>query len=74
MGDCSGGMELTADTFRKKWLGLDERPYHLLEVFKQHNHQLEQLVGTNCSKATFSKYRTAYDHTTNFIRWKYQGK
>jgi integrase len=66
------GLELTTDIFRKKWLGLTERPYYLLEVFKRHNDQLEQLIGIDCSEATFGKYRTTYDHVTNFIRWKYQ--
>src|SRR5436853_1116207 len=66
------GLELTADAFKKKWLGLTERPHYLIEVFKRHNDQLEQLIGRDCSKATFGKYRTTYDHTTNFIRWKYQ--
>ncbi len=63
---------LTIDTFRKKWLGIKERPYCLLEIFKQHNEQLRQLIGLDCSKATFGKYRTTYDHTTKFIKWKYQ--
>jgi site-specific recombinase XerD len=66
------GLELTADAFRKKWLGVKERPYYLLEIFKQHNEQLRQLIGSDCSKATFGKYRTTCDHTAKFIKWKYQ--
>jgi site-specific recombinase XerD len=65
------GLELTVDAFRKKWLGVKERPYYLLEIFKQHNEQLKQLIGTDCSKATFGKYRTTFDHTAKFIKWKY---
>ncbi len=66
------GLPLTIEEFRKKWLGIKERMYSVLEVFQQHNEQLRQLIGTDCSKATYGKYRTTFDHTVNFIKWKYQ--
>jgi hypothetical protein len=50
------GLELTTDEFRKKWLGLRERPHYLLEVFKQHNDQLKELIEIDCSKATFASH------------------
>lgn len=66
------GFPLTIDAFKKKWLGIKERTHSVLEVFQQHNEQLRQLIGTDCSKATFGKYRTTFDHTAGFIKWKYQ--
>lgn len=60
------------ESFRKKWLGIRERVYTLLEIFKHHNEQLFSLIGTDCSKATYGKYRTTYDHTSSFLQWKYQ--
>ena len=66
------GFPLTVEVFRKKWLGIKERTHSLLDVFQQHNEQLRQLIGMDCSKATYGKYRTTFDHTANFIKWKYQ--
>jgi integrase len=58
-------------TFKKRLLCIKERTYTLLEVFKEHNEQLFTLIGKDCSKATYGKYRTTYDHTAAFINWKY---
>ncbi len=66
------GVPLTIDTFRKKWLGVKERTHSILKVFQQHNEQLKQLIGTDCSKATYGKYRTTLDHTASFLKWKHQ--
>lgn len=67
-------LQFTVQTFRAKWLGIQEKSYTILEVFYAHNEQLKQLIGMDCSKATYGKYRTTYDHTANFIKWKYQVK
>ena len=61
----------TIQAFKKRWLGIKERTYTLLEVFKEHNEQLFALIGKDCSKATYGKYRTTHDHTAAFIQWKY---
>ena len=63
---------LSVDAFRKKWLGIKERTHSVLEVFQQHNEQLKQLIGSDCSKATYGKYKTTFDHAASFIKWKYQ--
>jgi integrase len=65
-------LQLTVETFRTKWLGIHERGHTILEIFKEHNEQLKQLIGVDCSKATYGKYRTTYDHAASFIKWKYQ--
>ena len=68
------GFPLTVEEFRKKWLGIKQRVHSVLEIFKQHNEQLRHLIGTDCSKATYGKYRTTFDHVASFIVWKYQSK
>lgn len=65
---------LTIETFKNKWLGNKEKTRSVLEVFQHHNEQLQKLIGSDFSKSTFGKYRTALDHTANFIKWKYQAK
>ncbi|WP_153796801.1 phage integrase SAM-like domain and Arm DNA-binding domain-containing protein [Foetidibacter luteolus] len=59
------------ENFRTKWLGLKEQSKTLLDVFSTHNDQLFTLIGIDCSKATWVKYRTTFDHTKAFIKSKY---
>ncbi len=66
------GKIFTKETLRSKWFGLHERTHTLVEVFKNHNHQLETLVGLSNSKATFTKYRTTLDHVISFLNWKFR--
>ncbi|WP_262888696.1 hypothetical protein [Pontibacter pamirensis] len=40
----------------------------LLEVFRKHNEQVEQLVGKDFAPGTLERYRTSLLHTLNFIK------
>ncbi|RYE25015.1 MAG: site-specific integrase [Sphingobacteriales bacterium] len=65
------GEELTIDSFKDKWLGTSSQPKFLIEIFIQHNHKIEQLLGREFAKGTLSKYSTALEHTKSFIKWKF---
>jgi integrase len=43
----------------------------VLEVFKLHNDQMEQLIGKDFAKGTHDRYMTSLAHTRSFILWKY---
>ena len=66
------GGSFTRDALYQKWYGIKDRSYHLVEVFKHHNDQLQSLIGKGFSKETFGKYRTTLDHTISFLKWKFQ--
>lgn len=51
---------------------MQEESHTLVQLFRNHNQQLEALIGSGNSKSTFGKYRTTLDHTTAFLKWKYQ--
>jgi integrase len=51
--------------------GQEEERYTILGAFKQHNEQMQALIGTEFAKSTLTRYKTAHDHTASFIRWKY---
>lgn len=68
------GLPVDCENFRRKWLGIKEKVFTLLEVFKKHNDQMFELIGSDCSKSTHGKYKTTYDHTKAFLEWKYQLK
>lgn len=70
------GQPFTLENLKEKWFGHKKKeqpqPHTLLSVFKSHNDQLQALIGQDCSKATFTKYRTTLDHTQAFMKSKYQ--
>lgn len=63
--------EISYQTFKNKWLGVKEKPRLILEVFKQHNEEMSLLAGKDFSPTTVLRYTTSFNHTINFIRWKY---
>lgn len=61
--------ELTAKALRNTYFGKDDRKRMLLEIFQEHNDQVEQLIGKDFSPGTAERYRTAKMHVANYI-WK----
>lgn len=44
----------------------------VLEVFKEHNEQMDRLSGKNISKSTAKRYWTCYNHVEQFINEAYK--
>ncbi|WP_245999691.1 site-specific integrase [Paraflavitalea soli] len=65
------GQEITFEAFREKWMGNQERPRMLIEIFQHHNDQLAALIGKEFSAATLERYNTSRDHTKAFLQWKF---
>lgn len=65
--------ELTAESIKNLLLGKDNRKKHmLLEVFQNHNEQMETLVGQEYAPGTLERYKTSFKHTKSYLKWKYQ--
>ncbi|MGF7042623.1 site-specific integrase [Mucilaginibacter lappiensis] len=62
---------LTADNIKNVLTGQDEKKHFIMEAFLRHNKQMKALVGREIASATLTRYKTAYDHVRNFIKWKY---
>jgi site-specific recombinase XerD len=43
----------------------------LIEVFKDHNSKMEELIGKAYSKGTWERYETSLRHTVAFMKWKF---
>lgn len=66
------GNELTMAEFKSRWQGVSrERTRMLMEIFKQHNEQMEALINRDFSPLTFERYETSFRHTEAFMKWKY---
>jgi site-specific recombinase XerD len=63
---------ITAEAIKNILLGREEKPIMILEVFQQHNEQMEKLVGVDYAAGTLERYVTSLTHTKSFIQWKYQ--
>lgn len=62
---------ITPKKMKDKVLGISERGRMILEVFKQHNDQMDALVGREYSILTSRRYATTLQHTREFIGWKF---
>ncbi len=65
------GRPVTVESFKEKWMGVEEKSVLLLEVFQMHNDQMSKLVGKDYALGTMDRYSTSLQHTRDFIRWKY---
>ena len=64
----------TVESFKKEYAGEVvevERPRMLLQIIRQHNKDIQTLIGMDYSKATWVKYETTLKHITAFLKWKY---
>ncbi|MCY0970538.1 phage integrase SAM-like domain-containing protein [Chryseobacterium wangxinyae] len=56
---------------KNRFLGIDVRKITLIEVFKDHNNQIKELIGKGFAHGTWERYETSLKHTQQFMKWKY---
>lgn len=67
-------LPLTAISLRDAYLGKDRKYKMLLEIFQEHNDQVENLVGQDFAAGTAERYRTAKSHLAEYIQHDYRKK
>jgi len=65
---------LTAESLRDAYLGKGQKYKMLLEVFQEHNNQVDSLVGQDFAEGTAERYRTARSHLGEYIQFEYKRK
>jgi site-specific recombinase XerD len=65
---------LTAVSLKESYLGLDKSVKMLLEIFQEHNDQVDSLIGKDFAAGTAERYRTAKSHLEEYIRNEYRKK
>jgi site-specific recombinase XerD len=63
---------ITAKTLRNKVQGKTDRPRMLMEIFREHNDRMQQLIHDEFSPATLERYKTSYSHTLEFMQYQYK--
>jgi site-specific recombinase XerD len=66
------GLPITADAIKNKFIGCDERPRMLVEIYEQHNQQFAELVGKEFSEGTLKRFKTCKASIQGFLQWKYK--
>lgn len=66
------GAEITAEKIKNKLLGIDDNRKMILEIFKEHNNQMKELVGSEYAPLTLKRYETALSHVREFIKRKFK--
>lgn len=64
--------EYTAIDLRDAYLGKDKTQKMLLEIFQEHNTEVESLIGKDFAAGTAERYRTCKKHVASFIKKKYK--
>ncbi|WP_292009433.1 site-specific integrase [Chryseobacterium sp.] len=67
----NSGKEITCESLRNKYLGVEEKKLTIIEVFKDHNLKMKELIGKEFSKGTWERYETSLRHTEAFMKWKF---
>lgn len=68
------GEIMTAVKLRDRYLGKDDECRMVLEIFQDHNDQLEKLIGIDYAPNTLIRYNTTKNHITKFIQNEYKVK
>ena len=69
---CDRDNYVTAEKVRNAFLGLGMKHENLLTVFNQHNEDYAKQVGKIKSERSYWKYRTVYNHLSEFIKQRYK--
>lgn len=67
----NNNLEINAQTFKNKFLGIEEKQRKLIVIFEDHNKRMKELVGKEFSINTYKKYETALNHTKEFLKHQY---
>jgi site-specific recombinase XerD len=62
---------ISAEEIKNKFTGVPDERRTLLQVFDEHNKDIESLIGKDYVKATLTKYKTIRSKAADFISHKY---
>ena len=63
---------VTAEKVKNSYLGLSTDATTLLELYQQHNDDMEKAVGITVAKATLQKYKVTYKRLEEFMKSRYK--
>ena len=65
------GDEISARNVKDAFLGINAQSRKLLEIFREHNTEMESLIGNGFSDNTLRTFKSSLKHMTEFLEAKY---
>src|SRR5690606_9477387 len=66
------GKPFTVHDVKDKYLGKDAKLKMLIQLFDEHNQQMEKLVGIEFALGTYKRYHTTRSHVAEYIKSEYR--
>lgn len=66
------GDAFTVHNIKEKYLGKDKKHKMFLQLFDEHNQQMEKLVGVEFALGTWKRYFTTRNHVAEYIKLEYR--
>ncbi|MCM4165094.1 MULTISPECIES: site-specific integrase [unclassified Arenibacter] len=66
------GQPFTVHDVKDKYLGKDAKLKMLIQLFDEHNQQMEKLVGIEFALGTYKRYHTTRSHVAEYIKSEYR--
>ena len=63
--------DVSATIVKNTYLGKEGKEYMLLEIFQEHNEEIESLLGKGFTKGTLQRYKAAYKHVSAYVLQNY---
>ena len=65
---------ISATTIKEIYLGKEEKQYMLVEIFRDHNKEMESLIGKGFTKGTLQRYNACKKHIEDYLEFRYKVK
>ena len=65
---------ISATTIKEIYLGKEEKQYMLVEIFRDHNNEMESLIGKGFTKGTLQRYNACKKHIEDYLEFRYKVK
>ena len=66
--------DISATIIKNTYLGKEGKEYMVLEIFQEHNDEIESLLGKGFTKGTLQRYKAAFKHVSAYIQHNYNRK
>ncbi|WP_149275610.1 site-specific integrase [Pareuzebyella sediminis] len=73
-GLLNSGKNVTAISLRNDYLGKNDKNRMVLDIFQEHNDNVEKLIGRDFASGTAERYKTAKKHVGDYINSSYHVK
>ncbi|MEM7483842.1 MAG: phage integrase SAM-like domain and Arm DNA-binding domain-containing protein [Bacteroidota bacterium] len=66
------GERVSASIIRNTYLGKSKKVWGTLEIFQDHNKEMQSLLGKDYAQGTLTRYRAAYNHLKSYIQYAHR--